>query len=254
MPPVPPMPPINNLHSILTNGQSNNLISFQNILREKKNSTNNGSNGKGPYENRDELHKAQRIVIKVGSAVLTREDQSGLALGRLASIVEQVSELRNTGKDVIIVTSGSVALGKQKITTELRMSQSMRQTLRQLTTESSRDNKSTALQVRAAAAIGQSNLMALYDTMFTQYGVKIAQVLATKSDFHNPISRINLNYTLDDLLYLNIVPIVNTNDVIVSPMMPDDPEIIQEPETGPKEVINTSLMYLYLVQVWSMFR
>lgn len=229
---------LSNGHQLLShsNGQSNGSIGFHPVLRAMAKSSTNGSTSKVAYENRDELHKAQRIVVKVGSAVLTREDQCGFALGRLASIVEQVSELRNKGKDVIIVTSGAVALGKQKIATELKMSQSMRQTIRQLTSESTSGIQSSAPQVRAAAAIGQSNLMALYDTMFVQYGVKIAQVLATKSDFHNPISRINLSYTIDDLLHLSIVPIVNTNDVIVSPMMPDHPEIIIEPETGPKEV------------------
>ncbi|XP_015782928.1 probable delta-1-pyrroline-5-carboxylate synthase isoform X2 [Tetranychus urticae] len=239
----------NNLH--YGHGEHvNDVISFHPVVTEAINSIENGLTKKNPYESREDLRRAQRIVVKLGSAVLTREDQSGLALGRLASIVEQVCELRDTGKDVIIVTSGSVALGKQKISTELRMSRSMRQTLRQMTTQLS--NEDQTLQVRAAAAIGQSNLMALYDTMFTQYGVKIAQVLATKSDFHNPVSRINLDYTIDDLLHLNIVPIVNTNDVIVSPMLPDHPEIIQESETTHREISindNDSLAALLSVEI-----
>ena len=188
------------------------------------------------YENRDELHKAQRIIIKIGSAVLTREDQSGLAFARLASIVEQVSDLRNAGKDVIIVTSGAVALGKQKINTEIKLSQSMRQTIRQLTTESTSNSQSTIPSVRFAASIGQRILIDLYGIMFTQYGVTITQVLVTKSDFHNQIRRTNLRYTIEECFGQSVVPIVNTNDAIVSPMMPDDPDIIIEPETGPKEV------------------
>ncbi|GFX12018.1 delta-1-pyrroline-5-carboxylate synthase [Trichonephila clavipes] len=70
---------------------------------------------------------------------------------------------------------------------------------------------------RAAAAVGQSGLMALYDVMFSQYGVNIAQVLVTKPDFYNTVSRHNLKSTVLELLALNIIPIVNTNDTVVPP-------------------------------------
>ncbi|KAH8239031.1 hypothetical protein KR032_000086 [Drosophila birchii] len=173
------------------------------------------------FTERSQLKYARRLVVKLGSAVITREDNHGLALGRLASIVEQVAECHLEGREVMMVTSGAVAFGKQKLAQELLMSLSMRETLNPKDTK---EFDGATLEPRAAAAVGQSGLMSLYDAMFAQYGVKIAQVLVTKPDFYNEETRNNLFCTLSELISLNIVPIINTNDAVSPPMFIRDDE------------------------------
>ncbi|XP_061911526.1 delta-1-pyrroline-5-carboxylate synthase isoform X2 [Entelurus aequoreus] len=173
-----------------------------------------------PFAHRRELRHAKRIVVKLGSAVVTRGDECGLALGRLASIVEQVAVLQNNGREMIIVTSGAVAFGKQRLRHEVLLSQSVRQALHSVHSQLT-DMSVPLLEARACAAAGQSGLMALYEAMFTQYSTCIAQILVTNLDFYDHQKRKNLNSTLQELLRMNIVPIINTNDAVVPPPEPD---------------------------------
>uniref|UniRef100_A0A1B0FQZ3 Delta-1-pyrroline-5-carboxylate synthase n=1 Tax=Glossina morsitans morsitans TaxID=37546 RepID=A0A1B0FQZ3_GLOMM len=184
---------------------------------------------KPTFSERSQLKYARRLVVKLGSAVITREDNHGLALGRLASIVEQVAECHLEGREVMMVTSGAVAFGKQKLAQELLMSLSM--------------------HPRAAAAVGQSGLMSLYDAMFAQYGVKIAQVLVTKPDFYNEETRTNLFATLSELISLNIVPIINTNDAVSPPMFLKDDDIPPGTKKGIPIKDNDSLSAMLSAEV-----
>uniref|UniRef100_A0A4W6BNL8 Delta-1-pyrroline-5-carboxylate synthase n=1 Tax=Lates calcarifer TaxID=8187 RepID=A0A4W6BNL8_LATCA len=172
------------------------------------------------FAHRGELRQAKRIVVKLGSAVVTRGDECGLALGRLASIVEQVAMLQNQGREMMIVTSGAVAFGKQRLRHEILLSQSVRQALHSGHNQL-KDMSLPVLEARACAAAGQSGLMALYEAMFTQYSTCTAQVLVTNLDFHDDQKRQNLNSTLQELLRMNIVPIINTNDAVVPPPEPN---------------------------------
>ncbi|XP_068080700.1 delta-1-pyrroline-5-carboxylate synthase isoform X3 [Danio rerio] len=172
------------------------------------------------FAHRSELRQAKRIVVKLGSAVVTRGDECGLALGRLASIVEQVAMLQNQGREMMIVTSGAVAFGKQRLRHEILLSQSVRQALHSGQNQL-KDMSLPVLEARACAAAGQSGLMALYEAMFTQYSTCTAQILVTNLDFHDEQKRRNLNSTLYELLRMNIVPIINTNDAVVPPPEPN---------------------------------
>ncbi|XP_050677810.1 delta-1-pyrroline-5-carboxylate synthase isoform X2 [Leptidea sinapis] len=210
----------------------------------------NGERKQRTFSDRSQLKYARRLVVKLGSAVITREDGNGLALGRLASIIEQVAECHHEGRECIMVTSGAVAFGRQKLTQELLMSMSMRETLSP--SDHTREDAGSTLDPRAAAAVGQSELMAMYDAMFSQYNVKIAQVLVTKPDFYNEETRKNLFCTLSELISLNIVPIVNTNDAVSPPMYIHDDTVV--PGTGKKGIgikDNDSLSALLAAEIQS---
>jgi glutamate 5-kinase len=135
----------------------------------------------------------RRIVVKLGTNVIMRSDGK-VALGLLCGLVEQIAALRSRGIDVLVVSSGAVGLGVERLGLAVRP---------------------TALeQVQACAAVGQSRLMALYDDAFDRLGCRIAQVLLTEDDFRDPVRHANLRATLHALLELGVIPIVNENDTV----------------------------------------
>ena len=127
---------------------------------------------------------------------------------------------------MLLVTSGAVAFGRQLLRQEAMMTMTMRKSL---SPKDLLNNSRLAIQRQACAAYGQKGLMSFYERMFQQYNIGVAQVLVTKSDFYNSDSRKNLQATLNELLKLNIIPILNTNDAVVSSADKDD-EMVAEQE------------------------
>ncbi len=134
-----------------------------------------------------------RIVVKLGTNVIMRADGK-VALGLLCGLVESIAALREQGVEVLVVSSGAVGLGVERLALPAR--------------------PKALAEVQACAAVGQSRLMALYDDAFDRLGCRIAQVLLTEDDFRDPVRHGNLRATLDSLLTLGVIPIVNENDTV----------------------------------------
>ncbi|XP_038905634.1 delta-1-pyrroline-5-carboxylate synthase-like isoform X1 [Benincasa hispida] len=149
------------------------------------------------------IKTVKRLVVKVGTAVVTRGD-GRLALGRLGALCEQLKELNSRGYEVILVTSGAVGLGRQRLR------------YRKLANSSFADlqNPQGDFDGKACAAVGQSSLMALYDTMFSQLDVTSSQLLVTDSVFSDTGFRQQLSETVNSLLDLRVIPIFNENDAV----------------------------------------
>ncbi|CAB4301224.1 unnamed protein product [Prunus armeniaca] len=149
------------------------------------------------------LKDVKRIVLKVGTAVVTRND-GRIALGRLGALCEQLKELNSQGYEVILVSSGAVGLGRQRLR------------YRKLVNSSFADLQKPQVELdgKACAAVGQNCLMALYDTLFSQLDVSSAQLLVTDSDFRDRDFRKQLSDTVKSLLSLKVIPIFNENDAV----------------------------------------
>jgi len=138
--------------------------------------------------------QSRRVVIKVGSAVLTLSDQ-GLDQKRINNLASDISFITDLGHEVIIVSSGAIAAGLAKL--GLKKTKGMPLSLKQ-----------------AAAAIGQSGLMQAYEKTFATYGRKIAQVLLTREDLSNRTRFLNARNTIRTLLNYGVIPVINENDTV----------------------------------------
>ncbi len=141
---------------------------------------------------RNEFINVKRIVIKLGTNVL-RNDEGYVSLPRVYSFIEDIANLVKSGKEVIVVTSGAVGLGKKRLGLE--------------------DTSGTALK-QACAAIGQGKLMSIYENGFDTYGLTAAQILLTEDDFSVRQKYLSLRTTFNKLLELGVIPVINQNDTV----------------------------------------
>ncbi len=143
---------------------------------------------------RERLKDKKRIVVKVGSSSLTHAETGSIDLIKMEKLVRELTDLHNRGKEVILVSSGAIAVGRKTIGMKERPSQ---------------------LSVKqACASIGQARLMMMYQKFFMEYNQIASQVLMTKNTLVNGENRINARNTFDTLLHMGAIPIVNENDTI----------------------------------------
>jgi glutamate 5-kinase len=141
------------------------------------------------------IQKAKRVIIKVGSSLVTN-DGKGLDHAAIAKWAAQIAELRAMGKEVVLVSSGAIAEGMQRL---------------------GFDKRPTGIhELQACAAVGQMGLAQIYETSFSRHGLGTAQVLLTHADLADRERYLNARSTLFTLLRFGVVPIINENDTVVT--------------------------------------
>jgi delta-1-pyrroline-5-carboxylate synthetase len=175
---------------------------------------------------RQDLASARRVVIKAGTSVVSTPDGYP-SLSRMADIVEHAAHLVREGKEVLIVTSGAVGVGRQRLRRQALLRQSMSDLISQKSpalhnggSSSSHNLSEIPLDMdkvsynSACAAAGQLGLMSLYETMFNQFDITTSQLLVTAFDFASVERRKNIKHVISQLLALGIVPLLNENDCV----------------------------------------
>lgn len=147
----------------------------------------------GLFFRQTHFDRAKRVVIKVGSAVLT--DEAGINKEVIKNLATQIAFLHDSGREVILVTSGAVAAGRQKLGVSF-------------------DKKLAMPEKQALAAVGQSLLMHAYDEAFEDADQKIAQILLTHSDLANRNRYLNVRNTIHSLFRYGVIPVINENDTV----------------------------------------
>ena len=143
---------------------------------------------------RMDLSNKKRIVIKIGSTSLTHPETGAVNLGKIEQLARQISDLKGRGKEVVLVTSGAVAAGKQ--------------------TFGKKGKLASLAEKQACAAVGQAKLMMVYQRLFAEYSMTAAQILLTRFTMRDEEARSNAHNTFDELLKMGAVPIVNENDSV----------------------------------------
>jgi glutamate 5-kinase len=140
------------------------------------------------------MPEKKRVVIKIGTSNLTHAETGHVDLLKLEKYVRVFSDIRNRNKEVIIVSSGAVGAGRKVLGI----------------TERPRE----LAMVQACSAVGQAQLMMIYQRLFAEYNQMIAQILVTKGVFDNETTRSNTLRTLEQLLQMGVIPIMNENDAV----------------------------------------
>src|SRR3954452_783609 len=141
------------------------------------------------------VKSSQRIVVKVGSSLVTNQGQ-GLDHAALAGGAEQIARLKEMGKEVVLVSSGAVAEGMQRLGWKKR--------------------PHALHELQAAAAVGQMGVVQAYEACFRSHELHAAQVLLTHDDLSDRKRYLNARSTLTTLLSLNVIPVINENDTVVT--------------------------------------
>lgn len=150
---------------------------------------------------RDAIKDKKRIVVKIGSSSLQHAETGDLDYIRLEKLVRELCDIRNQGKDVVLVSSGAIAAGRKAV---------QMQNFHPVTKEEQMAVK------QACAAIGQARLMMVYQKMFSEYNHVAAQILMTKYTVMDNTNRYNAHNTFSELLYMGAIPIVNENDTVAT--------------------------------------
>lgn len=150
---------------------------------------------------RKSMQDKKRIVVKIGSSSLQHGGTGDLDYIKLEKLVRELCNLRNQGKDVVLVTSGAIAVGKKAVNPYKKRC----------------GEPATPLAFKqACAAVGQARLMMTYQKIFAEYNQIVAQILMTKNTIVDNMNRFNAHNTFSELLKMGIIPIVNENDTIAT--------------------------------------
>ena len=150
---------------------------------------------------RELIKNKKRIVVKIGSSSLQHAETGDMDYIRLEKLVRELCDIRNQGKEVVLVTSGAIAAGKKAVN------------LKDFPTHT----QAEAMAVKqACSAIGQARLMMTYQKLFAEYNQVAAQILMTKNTIVDNLNRYNAHNTFSQLLAMGVIPIVNENDTVAT--------------------------------------
>ena len=162
----------------------------------------------GEYLTREDAAEAQRVVVKAGTNSLT-DEESNLNRLKLDKLVNDVMDLVERGKDVVLVSSGAIGAGKARVPM----------------------SNNSVEDLQAASTVGQSDLMRNYDESFERYGKEVAQILVTQHDLEDARRFNNFRNTVETLFDWGVVPIVNENDAVA----------VEEIQVGDNDIISSSI-------------